>query len=63
MKKIEIVNDKYLMFGSYPQNGTEKEPIKWIIIKKEDNIVTLMSDKYLLILCMIDIIVNIKVVQ
>lgn len=35
------------MFGSYPQNGTEKEPIKWIIIKKEDNIVTLMSDKIL----------------
>ncbi len=47
MKKIEIVNNEYLMFGSYPQNGTEKEPIRWIVIKREDNILTLMADKIL----------------
>ena len=45
--KIEIIYNEYIMFGSYPQNGTEKEPIKWKIIKKEDNIVTLMSSKIL----------------
>ena len=45
--KIEIINNEYIMFGSYPQNGTEKEPIKWKIIKIEDNIVTLMSSKIL----------------
>jgi len=45
--KIEIKNNEYIIFGSYPQNGTEKEPIKWKIIKKEDNIVTLMSSKIL----------------
>jgi len=45
--KIEIINNEYIIFGSYPQNGTEKEPIKWKIIKKEDNIVTLMSSKIL----------------
>lgn len=47
MKKIEIIDDKYLFFGSYPQNSTEKEPIKWIIIKKEENIVTLITEKIL----------------
>ena len=47
MKKIEIIDDKYIFFGSYPQNGTNKEPIKWIIIKKEDDIVTLFADKIL----------------
>lgn len=47
MKKIEIINNEYIMFGSYPQNGSEKEPIKWIIIKKEDNVVTLMPYKIL----------------
>ena len=47
MKKIEIINNEYIMFGSYPQNGNEKEPIKWIIIKKEDNVVTLMPHKIL----------------
>ena len=35
------------MFGSFLQNRTEKESIKWIIIKKEDNIVTLMPTKIL----------------
>ena len=47
MKKIEIVNNEYLMFGSYPQNGNEKEPIRWIVIRREDNILTLMPDKIL----------------
>ena len=47
MKKIEIVNNEYLMFGSYPQDGTEKEPIRWIVIRREDNILTLMPDKIL----------------
>lgn len=48
MRKIEIINNKYVMFGSYPQNGTEKEPIQWVIIKKENNIITLTPDKILI---------------
>ena len=47
MKKIEVIDNKYILFGSYPQNGTEKEPIRWIIIKKEENIVTLITEKIL----------------
>ena len=47
MGKIEIINNEYLMFGAYPQNGTVKEPIKWIILKKEENIYTFMADKIL----------------
>ena len=47
MNKIEIINNEYVMFGCYPQNGYEKEPIKWVVIKKEDNVVTLMPDKIL----------------
>ena len=48
MKKIEIIDNKYVYFGSYPQNGSEKEPIKWRIIKREDNILTLMTDRILI---------------
>lgn len=47
MKHIEIIENKYILFGLFPQNRTEKESIKWIIIKKEDNIVTLMPTKIL----------------
>ena len=47
MRKIEIINDEYVMFGSFPQNGTIKEPIKWIILKREENIITLIPDKIL----------------
>lgn len=47
MCKIEIINNEYVMFGSYPQNGTEKEPIKWNIIQKDNNIITLITDKIL----------------
>ena len=47
MEKIEIIDDKYVYFGSYPQNGTIPEPIKWCIIKKEDNIITLITEKIL----------------
>lgn len=47
MKKIEIINNEFIMFGSYPQNGTEKEPIKWLIIKKENNIITLITERIL----------------
>lgn len=39
-----IIDDKYLILGSYPQNGTEKEPIKWRILKREENIFTVISD-------------------
>ena len=44
MNKIEIIENKYIYFGSYPQNGTFKEPIKWRILKQEDNVLTLISD-------------------
>ena len=47
MRNIEIIDDKYVFFGNYPQNGTEKEPIKWIIIKRENNILTLITEKIL----------------
>ena len=47
MEKIEIIDNKYVYFGSYPQNGTIPEPIKWCIIKKEDNIITLITEKIL----------------
>lgn len=42
--KMKIIDSKYVFIGSYPQNGTEKEPIKWRILKKEDDILTLISD-------------------
>ena len=48
MKKIEIIDNKYILLGSYPQNGTENEPIKWQIIKKEHNVVTLITEKILI---------------
>ena len=38
------INNDYIILGSYPQNGTIKEPIKWRILKNENNILTLMSD-------------------
>lgn len=44
---IKIIDDKYVMMGSYPQNGTEKEPIKWRILKNEDNVLTLITDTIL----------------
>ena len=47
MKKYEIIDEKFIYFGSYPQDGTTNEPIKWRIIKKENNIITLMTDRIL----------------
>ena len=47
MSKLSLINDEYLLFGSFPQNGTESEPIRWIVIKREQNILTLMADKIL----------------
>ena len=47
MSKLSLINDEYLLFGSFPQNGTENEPIRWIVIKREQNILTLMADKIL----------------
>lgn len=44
MEKIRIIEEKFIEFGSYPQNGTEKEPIKWRILKNENNILTVISD-------------------
>ena len=45
---MEIINDKYIFFGSFPQtNENTKEPIKWRIIKNEDNILTLITDSIL----------------
>lgn len=48
MAKINIIDEKFIYFGSYPQNGTINEPIKWRIIKKEDNVITLITDKILM---------------
>ena len=47
MSKLSLINDEYLLFGSFPQNGTENEQIRWIVIKREQNILTLMADKIL----------------
>ena len=47
MGKLEIIDGKYLFFGSYPQNGTVNEPIKWTIIKREGNVLTLITEKIL----------------
>ena len=47
MDGIKIIDEKYVFLGSYPQNGTVKEPIKWRIIKSEDNILTLITDTIL----------------
>jgi len=44
MNGIKIVDDKYVFLGSYPQNSNLKEPIKWRILKKEENILTLITD-------------------
>ena len=41
---LEIVDGRYVFLGSYPQGGTEKEPIKWRIVKDEDGILTLITD-------------------
>ena len=48
MKKIEIIDDKFIYFGSYPQNGTVKEPIKWRILKQENDVLTVITDVILL---------------
>ena len=48
MKKIEIIEDKYIYLGSYPQNGTVNEPIKWRILKQENDILTVITDVILL---------------
>lgn len=41
---FDIIDDKYVFIGSYPQNGTVKEPIKWRILNKEENVLTLITD-------------------
>ena len=41
---LKIIDDKYIFLGSYPQNGTSDEPIKWRILKDEDNVLTVISD-------------------
>ena len=48
MAKIEIIDNKYIFFGNYPQSGTLPEPIKWQIIKKEDNVYTVMTEKIII---------------
>ena len=48
MSEIKLIDDKYILFGAFPQNGTVKEPIRWNVLKKEDNIVTLITDKILI---------------
>ena len=40
----EIIDGRYVFLGSHPQSGTEKEPIKWRILKDEDGILTLITD-------------------
>lgn len=41
---MKIVKDKYVLFGSFPQKGEEREPIKWRILKREGDVLTLISD-------------------
>ena len=47
MVKIEMEKETYVYFGAYPQDGTEKQPIKWRILKREGNILTLIADRIL----------------
>ena len=44
------------------QNVTDKELIRWSVMKKENNIVTLMTNKSLPTLCMNATIANIRMV-
>ena len=48
MSNIEIIEDKYVYFGSFPQNGSEKEPIRWRILKREEGVLTLIADKIMM---------------
>lgn len=40
----KIIDGKYFHIGSYPQNGTEREPIKWRILKQAEDVLTLIAD-------------------
>ena len=37
--------DKYIYFGSYPQSGNEKEPIKWQVLEENNGELLLLTDK------------------
>ncbi len=39
-----VSEDALVEFGSWPQNGSEPEPIVWRVIEKEDGALTLMSE-------------------
>jgi hypothetical protein len=39
-----VREDALVEFGSWPQNGSEPEPIVWRVIEKEDGALTLMSE-------------------
>ena len=41
---IKFIDDKYVCFGSFIQNGSEKEPIKWRVLSNENKILTLIAD-------------------
>ena len=41
---LEIIDNKYVLIGRYPQSGTQSEPIKWRILKNEDGVLTLITD-------------------
>ena len=44
-----VVNlkEKYVFFGRYKQENNNLEPIKWRILKNDNNILTLIADKIL----------------
>ena len=44
MKKIEVIDGNFIYLGSYPQTGTIDEPIKWRILKQENDILTVITD-------------------
>ena len=41
---IDITQDNCIFCGSYPQNGTEPQPIKWRILHRQDDVLTVISD-------------------
>ena len=44
MANVEIIDEKYIYLGLYPQNGLSKEPIKWKIVNQKDDVLTVISD-------------------
>ncbi|MBQ7307699.1 MAG: hypothetical protein IJW82_04135 [Clostridia bacterium] len=48
MKNFVVdANEKYVIFGKYPQENQEPEPIKWRILENKRNSLLLIADKIL----------------